>query len=368
MKRNRILFHCFAIVFLFFFASFSTSNGAEIKWKVQSAFGPGTWDFLCGERLMKRIEEVTGGRLKVTPVMAPGEVVPAFEILDAVEKGLLDAGLSWPGYWVGKNSAFTLFASAAGGPFGMDTWDHTGWMIFGGGYQLWKDLFKEVGYKNVVPFFLKGEFPEPQGWFKKPIKSWADLKGLKVRAAGLAAEVFKEAGMSVVTLPGGEILPALERGVIDGAEYSDPHSDMLLGLHDVCKFYHAPGVHQPTGHVEFLINKKRWDELPKDIQVLIELASNEMMLKNTIEEYVLGQQALQELITKHKVTLVETPDEVLLNVLKAWDKVAERESQKNPLFAKIYNSQKEWASKIVPYRRTFFKDYSFTADYYWPKK
>lgn len=316
--------------------------------------------------MLQRIEEMSNGRIKIS-YLAPGTIVAAFEQADACNDEVLDGYIAWVGYWVGKNTAFTLFASAAGGPFGMDTWDHTGWMYFGGGYELYRELFNDIGYTNLQPFIVKGEFPEPMGWFPEPLTKWEDLAGYKMRVAGLAAEVFKEAGMSVLTVPGGEILPLLEKGVIDASEYSDPHSDMRLGIADILKFYHAPGIHQPTGYVEFVLNKTVWDEMPKDLQNLVEAVCGEMLLRNTIEEYVLGEWALNELITKYGVTVVKTPDDILLKLLEAWDRVAERECADNPWFAKIYASQFEWAEKIVPYRGIFFKDYSFTSDYYWKK-
>ena len=304
------------------------------------------------------------GQIKIQ-YLAPGTIVAAFEQADACQDGVLDGYIAWSGYWVGKNTAFTLFASCAGGPFGMDTWDHKGWMFFGGGMELYRDLFMDLGYTNIVPFIVKGEFPEPMGWFPEPLTCWEDLAGYKMRVAGLAAEVFKEAGVSVLTVPGGEILPLLEKGVLDASEYSDPHSDMRLGIADVLKYYHAPGLHQPTGYVEFGLNRARWEALPDDLKKLVESVCTEMLLRNTIEEYVLGEWALNELITKYGVTLVETPDEILTKLLGAWDKVAERECAANPHFAEIYESQRVWAEKIVPYRRTFFKDYSFAADFYW---
>jgi len=338
-----------------------------IEWKCQSTFGMGSWDYLCGEDVCKRIDEMSAGRLVVTPLLAPGTIVPAFEQLDAVEKGMIDMGESWCGYWVGKDSAFTLFASAAGGPYGMDTFDHMGWMFYGGGYELWKDLFQSVGYNNIVPFIAKGEFPEPLGWFPTQLKSADDIKGLKMRVAGLAAEVFKEAGVSVVTVSGAEILPLLEKGTLDASEYSDPHSDMLLGIADVLKHYHAPGVHQPTGYVEMLINRDSWEALPDDLKAIVELCCHEMLIKNTVHEYVLGQQALETLKADYGVELHESPPDLLLKLLEAWDVVAAREVASNPNFKLIYESMEEYASKIVPYRRQFFPDYSFTADYYWPK-
>jgi len=335
------------------------------EWKLQSAFGVGSWDNLSiGERVTKRLETVTEGRIKIK-YLAPGTIVAPFEQLDAVEKGVLDVSSAWSGYWVGKNSAFTLFASVAGGPFGLDNWDHTGWMFFGGGYDLWREVLAVTGYKNIVPFIVKGEFTEPMGWFPKPIKKIEDLAGYKMRVAGMAAEVFKEAGVSVVTIPGGEILPALEKKLIDATEYSDPHSDLLLGIPDILKYYHAPGVHQPTGYGEWLINRARWEELPSDLKYMVELTCHESVLKNNLEEFVVGYPAFVEILTKKGVTFVPAPPDVLKKLLEAWDKVAARESAKNPQFAKIYESQRKYAEWLVPYKRKFIQDYSFTADYYW---
>jgi TRAP-type mannitol/chloroaromatic compound transport system substrate-binding protein len=335
-------------------------------WKVQSTFPAGIWDYMWGENFVKRVNEVAGGRLKID-LLPAGAVVPAFEVLDAVEKGVLDGAISWSGYWVGKNTAFSLFASATGGPFGMSNWDFIAWLFEGGGIELYRELLEKAGYKNVVWFPIWGEMPEPLGWYKKPIRSVADLKGMKMRAAGLAADVFKELGASVVTLPAAEILPALERGVIEGAEFSDPHSDMRLGFHDVVKYYHIPGIHQPTGVGEVLINKAQWDKLPKDLQMLIEMASREMLMLNWTRAWRMNYEALEELKTKHGVTVVETPREILVEMLKAWDRVAAREAARNPDFAKIYESQRQFASWFVPYQRLINPPYDLAADYYWKR-
>jgi TRAP-type mannitol/chloroaromatic compound transport system substrate-binding protein len=338
-----------------------------IKLRGESSAALGTFDYIHAKKTCERIEEMTGGRVQIE-LLAPGTIVPAFEVLDAVNRGVIDVAATWEGYWVGKNSAFTLFASAAGGPFGMDNLDFWGWMYFGGGMQLWHELLADMGYKNVVSFMTKGEFPEPLGWFPKPITKYEDLKGYKMRVAGMAADVFKEAGVSVVTVPGGEILPLLDRGTIDATEFSDPHSDLLLGIPDVLKYYHAPGVHQPTGIMSLHFNKKTWDRLPDDIKAIIELACNEMTMKNTIEELIYGQKALEKMEKEFGVKVVKTPEDIIEKLLDAWDKVAAKESEKNPWFKKIYESQKAWASKIVPFRKLFYVDYSVVHDHYWKDK
>jgi len=370
MKRSSMWVIGVAIIVTLVFAAYITDATAQekpIKWRTQSTFGVGSWDFVHGERAIERIEAMSQGRLQLGPLLAPGTIVPAYEVLDAVNRGILEAGQGWEGYWVGKNSAFTLFSCAAGGPFGMDNWDYMAWMFFGGGYDLWRELMANTGYSNVVPFMIKGEFPEPLGWFPKPIESFEDLKGLKMRVAGLAAEVFKEAGVAVVNVSGGEILPLLERKTIDATEYSDPHSDLLLGIPDILKYYHAPGIHQPTGNTSIYINKKKWESLSQDLKNIVETVCNEMALKNNFEEWVQGQWALEKMEKEMGVKVVETPTDVVDKLLEAWDKVAARECETNPMFKKIYESQKEWASKYVPYRRRFYIDYSKVADYYWKK-
>lgn len=362
MKKFTLILAAMWILSLFFF----TPAEAQTKLKFQSPFVPGTWDYMWGENFVNRVNALCKGRLEIK-LEAPGTIVPALEILDAVHKGVLDGGVSWSGYWVGKNTAFSLFASATGGPFGLNNWDFTAWLFAGGGQELYRDLLEKMKYK-VVWFPIWGEMPEPMGWFKKPIKSVADLKGLKMRVAGLAADVFRELGVAVTTVSAGEIMPALERGVIDAAEFSDPHSDMGLGFQDVCKFYHLPGIHQPTGVGEIYFNKTVYDKLPADIKVMVELVAHEVMMLNWTQAWGMNIQALEDLQKKHGVKVVETPRAILLEFLKAWDKVAARESKKNPDFAKIYESQKKFASKHVPYQRIVTPPYSLTADYYWPRK
>lgn len=362
MKKLSLVLVVISILSLFFF----NPAGAQTKLKFQSPFVPGTWDHAWGKNFVDRINALAAGRLEIK-LEPPGAIVPAFEILDAVHKGVLDGGVSWSGYWVGKNSAFSLFASATGGPFGMNNWDHVAWMFAGGGNELYRELLDKMKFR-VVWFPIWSEMPEPLGWFKKPVRSVAELRGLKMRAAGLAADVFREFGVAVTTLPAGEIMPALERGVIDAAEFSDPHSDMGLGFQDICKFYHIPGIHQPTGVGEILINKAVWDKLPADLKTIFELAAHEALMVNWAKSWEMNIKALEDLQTKHGVTVIETSREILVEFLKAWDKVAARESGKNPDFAKVYESMRKFASRHVPYQRIINPDYSIAADYYWPRK
>ncbi|MGH6784427.1 MAG: hypothetical protein ACREBP_07360, partial [Sphingomicrobium sp.] len=182
---------------------------AKTQWKMQSSWPAADFHQVNPKGLVEKIAEMTGGRLQVD-LQPAGTVVPAFEVLDAVNRGIIDAGHSWPGFWTGKHPAATLFGSAPGGPYGMNAEDYLGWIYLGGGLELYNELMQKEMKMNVVVFPTFGETPEPQGWFRKAIKSPADLKGLKFRATGISAEVFKEMGMSVVSIAPGEIVPALE--------------------------------------------------------------------------------------------------------------------------------------------------------------
>lgn len=342
----------------------AAAQAKAFKWKAQSTWPAVDFHQVNPKGLVEKIEAMSDGRLKIE-LLPAGTVVPPLELLDAVNKGLLDAGHSWPGFWTGRHPAASLFGSMPGGPYGMNSEDFLAWLYLGGGLEMYNELIQKELKMDLVVFATFGETPEPMGWFPRPIKSLADLKGLKFRATGLSAEVFREMGMTVVSMPPGEILPALERGVIDAAEFSDPSADMSLGLHTVRKFYHMPGIHQPTGMMEFYIHRKVWNALPEDLKAIVKYAAMAESLHYTGKMLDRNSKDLETLVSKHGVTVVETPKEILLEILKAWDKVAEKKAKENPFFAKVLESQKAWAQRVVPYRRCCHPAYEMAADYYW---
>jgi TRAP-type mannitol/chloroaromatic compound transport system substrate-binding protein len=339
----------------------------QYVFKMQSTWTAGDFHHQNPTKFVKIIEEASGGRIKIN-LLAAGAIVPAFEVLDAVNKGILDMGNAWPGYWFGKHPAATLFGSVAGGPFGMDSWDWVAWYYLGGGKELYIELMQKELKMNVVSFASSGETNEPQGWFRKPIKTVKDFRGIKFRAGGMAAEVFKALGMTVVILPGGEIVPAMQRGVIDAGEFSEPSSDMAMGFQDVAKFYFLPGMHQPTGMMENIINKSKWDALPADLKAIIEYAC--MATQTWWDAAVKLQNAkdLETLVNKHNVKVMETPKEILAEVLNAWDKVAEKHCKENAFFNKVYQSQREYAKRIVPYKKLNEVPYDVGYQHYWSKE
>jgi TRAP-type mannitol/chloroaromatic compound transport system substrate-binding protein len=364
MKKIFVVFAVLGFAMLLGISAYAQQQ--PYTFKMQSTWTAGDYHHQNPTKFVEIVEKASGGRIKIS-LVATGAIVPAFEVLDAVNKGILDMAHAWPGYWFGKHPAATLFGSVAGGPFGMDSGDFMGWYYLGGGKELYQELMQKELKMNVVSFASSGETNEPQGWFRKPVKTVKDFKGIKFRAGGMASEVYKALGMTVVILPGGEIVPALQRGVIDAGEFSEPSSDMAMGFQDVAKYYYLPGMHQPTGMMDVLINKSKWDPLPADLKMIIEYAAMATQTWWDAAIKLQNSKDLETLVTKHNVKVMETPNEILLEVLKAWDKVAEKHSKENPFFKKVYESQKEYSQRIVPYKRLNEPPYSLAADYYWKK-
>jgi TRAP-type mannitol/chloroaromatic compound transport system substrate-binding protein len=218
---------------------------------------------------------------------------------------------------------------------------------------------------DVVAFPIVPFMPQAFGWFKKPVKSWADLKGRKFRIPGIGAEILKEAGMAVVTLPGGEIVPAGERGVIDGAEWVGGIEDLKLGFQEVWKYHYAPGMIEPVSVGELIINRAVWEKLPSDLKEIVKAATTEVLIRWFAAFHKKNAEGYKTLIEKHKVQVIKTPDDILRKTLEVWDKIAAQEAAKDPFYKKVLDSQKQWASLVVPYRLSTWPSYEFAGMYYW---
>jgi TRAP-type mannitol/chloroaromatic compound transport system substrate-binding protein len=315
----------------------------------------------------ERVDKLTGGQLKVD-AMAAGQVVPPFEVLDATHKKVLDGAHAVSYYWIGKHKATTLFASTPAGPFGMDHMDFLGWMYEGGGLQMYWDMYQKEMKLNVIAFPIMPSSPQAFGWFKRPIKNLADFKGMKCRQTGIVAEIFQKMGMQTVNMPGGEIVPSAQRGVIDCAEWVGGLEDLRLGLPQVFKYHYVPGMHEPSVFAELLINNDVWTSLPAQQQEAIRSATVETIVRWWIRWQKQNADAMEEMRTKHGTVVLRTPPDILIAFLKAWDEMAKEESAKNPFFKKVLDSQRDYASKVVPAKRFLYPPYSFAANYYWPEK
>ena len=320
------------------------SRAETITVKMQGAWSATDIFNEFAQEFVTRVNAMAGGRMRIDYLVG-GAVVKPFEVTDAVSKGVLDAGHTVPVYWYGKSKIASLFGS---GPInGCDAHQTLAWIYRGGGLALYNELLQKIGL-DYVGFFALPMPTQPLGWFRKPITDAKQLKGLKYRTVGLAADLFQEMGAKVTQLPGGEIVPALERGVIDAFEFNNPTSDMRFGAQDVIKNYMMGSFHQASESFEIVFNKTKYESLPKDLQAILRYAveaANSANFWLAMENY---SRDLQVLKNKHKVNVIKTPNSIMLEQLKAWDKLM-AELGKDPIIKKIYDSQKAWYQRVVYY-------------------
>jgi TRAP-type mannitol/chloroaromatic compound transport system substrate-binding protein len=337
---------------------------APIRWKVQSAWPPTSIVQDAAKLLVETIDKTSGGRLKME-LLPAGAIVPAFEIQDAVNRGVIDAGHTTPGYIIGKLQAFIPLTH---GPlFGMDFIDYYGWYWEGGGHELLNEAYQKNLKMNVVTFQVHPEGPQAMGWFRKEIKKFEDIKGMKYRIYGIGAEVYSKLGISAVTIPGGEIVPALERGVIDGADWINCYDDKILGIDKVAKYHYAPGMHEPTTVGEFIINKAKYDALPADLKEVIKTSVQASYWNHFVRFQEKTAKACQELIASG-VKIIKTTDELNRRFLKVYDEIHGGYASKDAFYKKVVDSQKKYAGLVVPYRLSYWPPYSFIGEHYWKEK
>jgi TRAP-type mannitol/chloroaromatic compound transport system substrate-binding protein len=308
----------------------------QSTWPAKDIFHEYAADFVA------RVNEMAGGRLKLE-LLAAGSVAKAFEVQDAVLAGTLDGGHGVCAYWYGKHKAFSLFGTPPAWGWRAD--QMLGWVKYGGGQALYDELVQQVLGLNLVGF-LTGPMPtQPLCWFKQEITDAGQLSGLKYRTVGLSADLFKEMGAAVTIMGGGEIVPAMDRGLLDAAEFNNPSSDKLLGFADVSKDYMLQSYHQSAECFEIIFNKAKYDALAPELQTIIKYAaeaSSADMSWKAMDRYSNDLAALKEAGVK----VHRTPDSVLQAQLAAWDKVIAAQSAE-PFFAKVAESQKAWVKRVV---------------------
>jgi TRAP-type mannitol/chloroaromatic compound transport system substrate-binding protein len=317
--------------------------------------------------IAKKVDTLTDGKVKLD-IKAAGALVPAFETLDATASGAVDATWTQSYYWVGKDKTLSLFNSPVGGPYGMDGMDFLGWMFHGGGLEMYNEFYQKHLKLDVVVFPVMPTQNQPLGWFKRPIKDLADFKNFTCRQTGLNQELYSRMGMKTVNLPGGEILAAAQRGVIDCAEFVGGLEDQRLGFPTVWKYYYLHSLHENSNTGDLIINGGVWRKLTKQQQESVRAAAYESYLWWLTDVQGKNGQALKEMIEQHGIKVMRTPKDIILAELQTIDKIFAEESAKNPWFKKVLESQKAWAAKVVPYKRVAFTPYDYAADYYWGQK
>jgi TRAP-type mannitol/chloroaromatic compound transport system substrate-binding protein len=312
---------------------------SRYQWKLVTAWPknfPGTG--MGANRLASLIGEMSGGRIEVR-VYAAGELVPPLEIFDAVARGTAEMGHGSAYYWKGKSEATQFFSSV---PFGLTSQEMNAWIYYGGGLELWTELYARFG---LIPAPAGRSGVQMGGWFKKEINSVEDLKGLKMRIPGLGAEVLARAGGTPVNLPGGEIFTALEHGAIDATEWVGPYNDLAFGLYQAAKYYYYPGWHEPGSLLEVIINKEAFESLPLDLQSIV-MNACKVINQDILADYNAHDPvALQTLLAKHGVELRRFPDDVILRLKALSDEVVAEIAHKDEMASKIYSSFKKFMSQ-----------------------
>lgn len=317
----------------------------SIKWKMVTTWpknfpGLGTG----ANKLARLITEMSGGRLKVK-VYGAGELVPAFEVFDAVSRGTAQMGHGSAYYWKGKIEEAQFFSTV---PFGLNGQEMTSWLHHGGGMKLWKEVYEPFG---VLPAAAGNTGVQMAGWFNKEINSLQDLKGLKMRIPGLGGEAFKRAGGTPVNLPGGELFTALKTGALDATEWVGPYNDLAFGFYKAAKYYYYPGWHEPGTTLEATINKQAFESLPKDLQSIVMNACSVVNQDMLLEYTARNNAALDTLLNKHKVDMRKLPDDVLSKLRSLSEEVVLELADKDKRAKKIYQSFDKFRKQVVDWHK-----------------
>lgn len=324
----------------------STAGIGEVqqyRWRMVTSWpknlpGLGT----AAENFARFVKEASGERI-IIRVYGADEIVPALGVFDAVSSGSVELGHTSAYYWKGKIPAAQFFTSV---PFGMNAQEMNGWLFYGGGMQLWRELYEPF---NLVPFAGGNTGVQMAGWFNREIKSARDLKGLRMRIPGMGGEVFSRAGGTAVTVPGGELYTAMQTGVIDATEWVGPYNDMAFGLHEVARYYYYPGWHEPGPTLELIINKTVYDSLPKDLQHIVAQAARAVN-QDMLDEYTSrNNSALQQLQASENVEVRRLPDDVLAKLRESAEAIYEETAARDAEFARVYRAYKDYMGQARAY-------------------
>ncbi|PLW83464.1 ABC transporter substrate-binding protein [Kineobactrum sediminis] len=333
-----------------------SGDQARYQWKIVTTWPknlPGLGS--APENFARIIGEMSGGRLTAR-VYGAGEMVPAFEVFDAVRQGVADAGHGAAYYWKGKIPSSVFFTAV---PFGMNAQEMNAWFHYGGGLELWREAYAPA---NIIPFAGGSTGVQMAGWFRSEINSLDDLQGLKMRIPGLAGDVFSGAGGTAVRISGGELYTSLQTGVIDAAEWVGPYNDLALGLYEVAKYYYYPGWHEPGAMLEFIVNRDSYEALPADLQAIVTQATRAVNQDMLDEFTARNNAALQELVNNHGVQLRRLPDDVLQALYRSSEQALQELTAGDPLSARVYASYREFYEGVRAYHHISEQSYINVRD------
>jgi len=321
------------------------------KWKLVTSWpknfpGLGT----APENFATIVNEMSNGRLQIK-VYGAGEIVPGFQVFDAVSQGTAQMGHAASYYWKGKMTAAPIFTAL---PFGLNAQETNGWLHYGGGLELWRELYKPFG---VIPFAGGSTGVQSAGWFKKEINSVADLQGLKIRIPGLGGEVMKKLGAVPVALTGGELFTSLQSGAIDATEWVGPYNDLAFGFYKVAEHYYASGWHEPGAMLEFTVNEQAYLSLPKDLQKIVEVAARAIN-QDMLDEYTArNNTAMETLKNKYGVEIKTLPISVMKALKKASAEVIQEQIDNDPMMAKVMKSYSKFQTQVSAYHKVSEEEY-----------
>ncbi|MDP1520777.1 TRAP transporter substrate-binding protein [Porticoccus litoralis] len=326
-------------------ASVQVEKAKTYQWKLVTTWPknyPGLG--MAAENFAVMVDKMSAGRLKVK-VYGATQLVPALEVFDAVSQGTAEMGHGAAYYWKGKTPTSPLFTSV---PFGLNAQEMNGWLHYGGGMELWRELYEPF---NLVPLAAGNTGVQMAGWFNREINSLEDLKGLKMRIPGLGGEVMSRVGVEAVNIPGGELYTSMQTGVIDATEWVGPYNDLAFGFHQVAKYYYYPGWHEPGPTLELIVNKPAYESLPADLQAIVEAAARAVN-QDMLDDYTArNNAALNELVNTHGVELRQLPDDVLAELNRVTDQVLDEIAESDPMFKKVYASQKAFKTEAMQYHK-----------------
>lgn len=321
-----------------------SSSAERFSWKLVTTWLPNFPGLGTGVNTLARyIQEMSAGRMEIT-IYAAGELVPAFEVFDAVSQGSAEMGHGAAYYWRGKSEAAQFFATI---PFGMNAHEQNAWLYYGGGLELWREVYEPF---NLMPFPAGNTGVQMGGWFNRPIDSMADLHGLKMRIPGIGGEVLRRAGGTPVNLPLSEIFTALQTGSIDATEWVSPYNDVAIGLHQAARYYYYPGWHEPAPTLECIINRDAWNSLPEDLQAIVRVACQATTLDMISEFMARNATALAQLQADENVELRKFPDDVLTGLRELTYSVVDELAVDDPLFARVWDSAREFMAISQPWQ------------------
>jgi len=321
----------------------STANAQEtITWDMVTswpknfpALGTGANEFAA------RVEALSGGRMRIR-VHGAGELVPALEVFDAVSAGTAEMGHSASYYWRGKVAASQFFTAV---PFGMNTQETNAWLYYGGGQELWDEVYAK---HNLKPFAVGNTTTQPGGWFKKEINSLEDLQGVKLRLPGLAGEAMNRIGVTTVTIAGGEIFTAMQTGALDAADWVSPYNDLAFGLHQVADYYYTSAWNEPSAVLEGTVNLDAWNALPDDLKAVVEEAARASNLSMISEFTYRNAEALDTLVNEHDVKLRSFPEDVMQALYDASQEVIREQTENDADSKKVYDSYSAFQKLVRP--------------------